>query len=276
MSELTECIELVHGLMKDDLYIQHDRSLLMKPLTRLIEEGVTKKDIVDLLVARKHVKQEEFVLGKRNHDHLSLDDLREVEKILGVNEITLVNQAAWTEKFKSGRAKYWCPKCGYAGNEEFRDLKLLGGDILGCYQCGHMAYVKYFTRAWTPEEQTKYETEQQAIRAAHDEKEAADKELRLRQQASEAAVHDDAILIAQALDRFIWVENEGDDDGYQWDETLSDSVWLVRKMTYLLTRRQVSVDTVIEYFKTNLKVPDDAAALRGEVNHVTARFLEGK
>jgi hypothetical protein len=287
MSELTTCIEHITNMIPGEgipsLGYSSVPQEVRSRIVRLFEEGVTMKQIVNLLVARQHTKHEEKVLGKRNHDRLQIEDLKEVEKILGVNDTSdPENRELWAEKFQTGRAKYWCPQCGYAGNDEFRDLKSCG-DFIGCYQCAYFDDPRYFTRAWTPEQKADFETKRRAKAAASEAERIAEAELRKHQQNLSAAVHDDAVKATEAIDRFMSTEWGGeDDDEYRWDEELDTCRKMAQRMTQTMVRaaglgRSISVDEIVSYFKDHLnpKIYDVTNAFPnviGEFNRVASMY----
>lgn len=149
-SELARCIQHVKQMVAGSLDQIRER------VTRLFEEGIDRNIIVNALLARKHQKHETFILTGKGEDGLTFSDFDVIEKEMGLTEPTEENRAYWREKFEMGRAKYLCPQCGYAGNDEFfRDPM----NFVSCHLCQHTAYSGYFTR-WSDDEREQYEKEQ--------------------------------------------------------------------------------------------------------------------
>jgi hypothetical protein len=278
LSELTSCIEHVRNMMSKT-FPPVTLADIRPQIIRLFEEGVTMKPIVDLLVARQHTLHEEMVLGLRNPDHLSPGDIRVIERTLGVNELTPENREHWEAKFKSGRARYWCPQCGYAGNDEFRNGKSLGlPNYIACYQCSYLEDSRYFSRGWTPEQQAAFEGERQARRAASEAKRIAESELKSQRGAQVASVRQGAIKVAREIELHQWLLNGDEEDTFSWDERQGEK--RIRTVTALMLRPlnfgglPIPADDLIAYFKANLKPPedDDLQAAQTEFSNCALSF----
>ena len=279
MSELTSCIEHVKNMMSKT-YPPITLADIRPQIVRLFEEGVTMKSIVDLLLKRQHDLHEEMVLGLRNHDHLSPDDFKVIERSLGVNESTPENREHWESKFRSGRARYWCPQCGYAGNEEFPNGKGgFGSNVMWCYLCGHLVGdPRYFTREWTTEEQKAHEAQRDSRRAELEAKRIAEGELKRQRTAQIASVRSDAVKATREIELHQWLLNGDDEDAFSWDE--HDAEKRIRTITALMLRPlnfgrlPIPADDLIIYFKENLKPSDDddLQASAKEFNRCATRF----
>jgi hypothetical protein len=278
MSELTSCIEHVRNMMSKT-FPPITLADIRPHIVRLFEEGVTMKPIVDLLVKRQHDLHEEMVLGLRNHDHLSPDDFKVIERILGVNELTPENREHWEAKFKSGRARYWCPQCGYSGNEEFPKAKAFGPNVMFCYQCGLLVDdSRYFTLQWTHEEQKAHEVQRDARRAELEAKRLAEAELRRKQESQTKEVRSEAVTAVKAIDEFQWVLEGDDEESFVWDEHNAEK--RIRRVSSLMLRPlmfgklPVPADDVVAYFKGDLKPADgdDLQAAEKEFNRCAQSF----
>jgi hypothetical protein len=278
MSELTSCIEHVRNMMSKT-YPPVTLADIRPQIVRLFEEGVTMKPIVDLLVARQHELHEEMVLGLRNHDHLSPDDFKIIERTLGVNELTPENREHWEAKFRSGLARYWCPQCGYAGNDEFPTGKGgFGSKYMWCYLCGHLVDdPRYFTRSWTPEEQKAHEAQRDKRRAELEAKRIAEGELKKKRDAQIASVRSDAVKATREIELHQWLLNGDDEDAFSWDE--HDAQRKIRTVIALMLRPlnfgrlPIPADDVVAYFKQTMKdSDDDLQAAAKEFNRCAQSF----
>lgn len=258
-SELAMCIGHCDQLVKGPIDVLRTR------ITRLFEEGLDKQTVIAALLGRHHEKQEAKLLGEVAVDYLTLDDLTVVENQMGINKLTEENRAHWLEKFQSGRARYLCPECGYAGNGEFWHFPPSMGDLLSCYQCGHAAYSKYFTRMWTPAQQAQYETEQAARSAAFERQRQERTELEAKRKIFMESIRADALKALEQIDRHQWVELENEDietyrfnpDPDEFDNMYGDSLDILSDLIILPLKDGSSLrypwDEIVAFFKTNLQ-----------------------
>ena len=275
MSELTTCIQAVSGLMSQSETTNPKE--LRKRIVRLYEEGIDTKTLIAALIARGHEKEEELILSGGSLDSLPLtiSDLTAVERTLGINDITPENRAAWEKKFREGRALYWCPECGYAGNGEFNKGGVFGPSFMFCYQCNYVAAdPRYFTRSWTPEEQAAFEAEIQARRAAVDAKRVADAELKSKRATQQAAIRSEAVKAARVIDEYQWTLSGEDPEDYEYVELES----AIRTVMNLMSRPTavgqlpVPADDLVTYFKSNLKPTDDLEMSQQEFNRCAREY----
>jgi hypothetical protein len=282
MSEFVQCVEAITQMMSKSVEAQLDprgfREQIRSRLTRLFEEGLDMTTVIGLLIARQHEKAEEKILDQCSHDHLDLSDFNVVEKQLGLNDLTPANRERWTAKFKEGRAKYWCPSCGYSGNDEFRDVgKAIGTrDYLMCPQCHVLEYVRFFTRDWTPEEQATYVTERKAKQDALASARIAKADLEQRQKAKLAEFRAEAIKAVKAIDELRWSLLGEDSEDWLWDEESKNyeirSVMRLMLRPTLLGGLAVPQDDVVAFFKANLKPADDLEMSRAEFDRCAKEF----
>jgi hypothetical protein len=162
---LIEAISGVVSIIKQRGYPDVDIEKVRPKVIRLLEEGLTFDQICKGLIAVANAKEDDQTLGLRASSKTTVADLDTVAEKFGINADTPENRAAWEKKFKDGRARYWCPKCGYAGNGEFG--RGLCDDIL-CFRCTFSGDSRYFTRKWTTEEQAEYEEQVRREREEHD------------------------------------------------------------------------------------------------------------
>lgn len=274
--DLATCIEHVKQMIASDLATVRMR------ITRLYEEGLDSKTIISQLIERHHEKETEFVLGEVTTRRLELSDLTICEDRLGLNDLTDENKKSWLTKFTSGRARYLCPACGYAGNDEFTALKGCFAGWVSCYRCPHMAYSKYFTHAWSEEEKAAYETEQEKKSARYKEERAA------AEQRDEvlANVRQEATLALEWIDRYRAIHIDGradEDDGqfpykFEREDHLDEIERIVRVMLSGLKHpipMIVPSDEVIKFFIANLKPSDDLDSEFERVARLMEKMLTG-
>lgn len=285
MNELAKAVEYVNTVMSR-MENAPSPNWIRDRVTRLFDEGVSFKQIVDGLLARQHVRDDEKALGLRKTNALDMTDLDAVEQALGINELTEVNRALWAEKFHSGQASYWCPKCGYAGNKEFEmplyHFNVAGsswgnGGLYRCYLCNEFFDdERYFTRAWTPEEQAAHEAERREYFAAQAAKRVEAEEFRKARAAQTSTFQERARAIAKAIDAWLWVEMGDDPESYEWDE--ASMQWMVTSLKQLLTAAldcevAVKAQDVIAFFKANLKPPYDPQFIESEFQRAAALYI---
>jgi len=150
---LVEAIDGVTQIIKQRGYPDVDIAVVRPKVIRLLEEGLTFKQIADALVLIANTKEDDKVLGFRASSKTTVADLDNVAVRLGLNDDTPGNRVWWESKFKAKVAAYWCPRCGYAGNQEFTTNF---GETL-CFRCPFSGDPRYFTRKWTPEQQAEHE-----------------------------------------------------------------------------------------------------------------------
>lgn len=278
-SELALCIGHCDQMVRCSIEILRPR------IIRLFEEGLDKATIINALIARHHVKEEAKTLGEIPHDYLTIDDLTLIENQMGLNELSEENKTAWLEKFQSGRARYLCPTCGYAGNGEFWHYPAGMGDLMSCYQCGHVAYSKYFTRAWTPEEQAQYEAEQ-AARSDQFAKQRREKvELEARRKAFMDDIRKDAWKALEQIDHYQTVELDGtDEEDYKFEqhpdgfEDLHQDAIDILSDLIILPLKEGSInlrypwDSIVGFFKKNLQAATDDVCPMTQFDACAKRF----
>jgi hypothetical protein len=275
MSELVNCIEHVYQLMAK--CESTDRAEVRRRIIRLFEEGIGTKAIIDALLVVASQKHEQRVLLdlSPSSDNLSDADFNEVEKILGVNEPTPENKAHWEEKFRSGRARYWCPSCGYSGNDEFTSLDKIGlTGVIRCSQCPYFEDARYFTRKWTPEEHQAFEAERTARRAAVSTRRVADAELKAKRATQQAAVRSEAVKAAKLIDEYQWTLSGEDPEDYEYVELESAIRTVMNLMLRPTAVGQLPVppDDLVAYFKSNLRPTDDLEAAQKEFNRCVREY----
>lgn len=242
-----QCIEHVTRMMDSALVTFGD---VRPAITRLFEEGIAGEAIINLLIERQHKKHEQMILGRLPKDHLDMFDIRYVETALGVNEKTPENKQHWSEKFESGRARYICPQCGYAGNEEFRSLPDFGTPMLACYACDFWDDPRYFTRKWTADEQQSFEK----VRAKKTALKVKREELERRQAEFVAALRTEAVKAVKEIDAHQW-DMMGEDYEYVTEEAEPRVLLVMAIMARSVP--PMPYDEVVAYFKEHLKPKDN-------------------
>jgi hypothetical protein len=275
MTDLAKAVEYVTQATAKSL-VRPNPAEVKKRVLRLFEEGVDLGQLIAAIIARSHAKELEKVFGLTKHDYLTFDDLNEAEKLLGINEKTDANRRHWEEKFKSGRALYWCPRCGYSGSDEFKPFEN-GTPHLICYQCGWFADMRYFTRSWSQAERAAYEAELDAKRKATIQSQLTKDREQREQAVLSTANRSEALKAAQTIDAFLFVQMGDDIESYTWDA--AESRWMVEKLAQLIHRASafgfsVTAETLIEFFKSNLQPLEDMAFLRAEFERVMSLFTE--
>jgi hypothetical protein len=275
--DLANCIEHVKQMIPCDLPTMRTR------ITRLYDEGLDSKDILTMLIDRHHEKEIQFVLGEVTSKKLDLSDLTLCEDRLGINALTDENKAAWLAKFVSGRARYLCPECGYAGNGEFMSLSGCFEGWVSCHRCDHSAYSKYFTHQWTEEEKAKYEAEQAATTARFE----SNRVEMERQKEFLENVRIEAWEAIEQIDRYrsIHVDGTADDDTgdfpYKFErEGHEEEVERIVSLMLLGLqhgdiRMIVPWDEVVVFFKENLRATDDLSKEFERVVKSMATMLKG-
>lgn len=221
-----------------------DVAAVRPKVIRLLEEGLTFKQICALLIAVANEKDDDVTLGLRASNRTSLRDLDAIAERVGINADTPENRQRWEEKFKSGRAKYLCPKCGYAGNGEF--TRGIGGDT-HCFHCSFSGDTRYFTRAWTPEEQAAHEEQCRQEMAEYEQKHFNRLEQERRRSSLINRLRPDAVRVVKTL-----LEEAGD----TFDDELCDTQikWCIQIMSRPLQHRMPPIppDELIETFRAEL------------------------
>ena len=159
-------------------------------LSRLADEGVTLTTLVEFLIARGH---------EREQQGLGLPTFLDVRGLLdALLQATPDNQDRWLRRFQSGAARYLCPDCGFSGNQGTAsgDFKTPDSANVICPVCRCFKFEKYFTRAWTPDEQAAFEAEQEQMRPILAARESRATEARERARGLEPKVAD----VCNALD----------------------------------------------------------------------------
>lgn len=281
-SELIQCIEAVTQMMGKSVDAQLDprgfKEQVRTRVTRLFEEGLDQKLILDLLIARQHEKHDQLVLDEVNHDYLDLGDFNIIEKTVGLNEPTLENRQRWELKFKEQRALYLCPQCGYTGTSEFKDVSKTFGlpDYIACPLCSYFEYRRFFTRDWTPEEQAAFEKARTERREAQAAEHVAKTELEARQKKIRDKIRVDAVKAVRVLDELQWTLVGEPAEDYGWDESLAESQ--ITCVSQLMIRPTfegglaVPWDEVVAFFKGNLRPSEDLEAMQADFNRVAKAF----
>ena len=283
MSELVKAVDVTTQMLGKCLDAQADpkgfRKQVISRLTRWFEEGLDLKTVIEVLIERQKEKQDALVLGEINHDYLDLGDFDVIERKMGINEVTPANRSRWQEKFKSGRAKYICPQCGYAGNSEFVEMDAtFGRDFLRCgLGCGYFGYCKYFTREWTPEEQATFEQECEAKRQANAAAATQKAELDARRKKLFDKVRAEAVAAVNAIEEFQWVLNGDDIEAWSFDEREADDE--IKRVMQLILRPQIEgwgplvpQDEIVSFFKANMKPCGDDETPQGEFTRCAKAF----
>jgi hypothetical protein len=276
MNELTQCIELVIQMMGKSVAAQLDArgfcEQVRARVTRLFEEGLDMKTIVDLLIERQHEKE-----NSDHGAHLDQGDFSVIEKKIGLNDPTPENRTRWGTNFSDGRARHLCPQCGYAGNSEFRDCKSLGlADYIQCPLCYCFEYRQFFTRDWTPDEQATFEKERTATRKAQAEKRIAQAEREQRQKKMLDELRSEAVKAVKIIDELQWSLMGESPDDYLWDEELVKHE--IRRVMELIVRPTfegalpVPWDDVVAFFKANLRPSEDAETAAQEFDRCAKDF----
>ncbi|MGO8794546.1 MAG: hypothetical protein ACLQLC_06965 [Candidatus Sulfotelmatobacter sp.] len=209
---LVEAIDGVTQIIRQRGYPDVDIAVVRPKVIRLLEEGLTFKQIADALVLIANTKEDDKVLGLRASSKTTVADLDNVAVRLGLNDDTPGNRVWWESKFKAKVAAYWCPKCGYAGNQEFTTG--MCGDI-SCFRCTFSGDSRYFTRKWTTDEQAEYEEQVRRERDEQNRLYLERTEKARRQREFMEKLRADAVTVVKRLYE--------DDDDLAFDEELADT-----------------------------------------------------
>jgi len=227
---LVEAIDGVTQIIRQRGYPDVDIEKVRPKVIRLLEEGLTFKQIADALVLIANTKEDDRTLGLRASSKTTVADLDTVAVQLGLNDDTPGNRAWWESKFKAGVATHWCPKCGYAGNREFTTTC---GET-SCFRCTFSGDLRYFTRKWTPEQQKEYEEQVRREREEQDRRCLEQTERARQQFAFMSKLKADAVTVVKQLYA---------DDEDTFDEELADThiKWCMQIMS---RPRQFGFDSI--------------------------------
>jgi len=240
---LVEAIDGVTQIIKQRGYPDVDINVVRPKVIRLLEEGLSFKQIADALVLIANTKEDDKILGLRASSKTTVADLDSVAVRLGLNDDTPGNRAWWESKFKARVAPYWCPKCGYAGNQEFG--RGLCDEIL-CFRCTFSGDSRYFTRKWTPEEQAEYEEQVRREREEQDRLHLERTEKARRRREFKARLRADAVTVVKQL---------YDDAGETFDEELDGTNEHIKWTVQIMSRLQsppIPIDDLIAWFRAEM------------------------
>jgi hypothetical protein len=239
---LVEAIDGVTQIIRQRGYPDVDIAVVRPKVIRLLEEGLSFKQITDALIRVANTKEDDKVLGLRASSKTTVADLDTVAERLGLNADTPGNRVWWESKFKAGVAAYWCPRCGYAGNQEFTTG--MCGEV-SCFHCTFSGDSRYFTRKWTPEEQAEYEEQVRRERDEQNRLYLEKTEIARRQFERMSKLKSDAVTVVKQL---------YDAGGCPFDESWEGCDRHVKWVMQIMSRFTIlpSPDEVIEAFRKEL------------------------
>lgn len=239
---LVEAIDGVTQIIRQRGYPDVDIAVVRPKVVRLLEEGLTFKQIADALVLIANTKEDDKVLGLRASSKTTVADLDNVAVRLGLNDDTPGNRVWWESKFKARVAAYWCPKCGYAGSQEFTTG--MCGDI-SCFRCTFSGDSRYFTRKWTTDEQAEYEEQVRRERDEQNRLYLERTEKARRQFERKSKLKSDAVTVVKRL---------YDEGGCPFDESWDGCDRHVKWVMQIMSRFTIlpSPDEVVEAFRAEL------------------------
>jgi hypothetical protein len=127
---------------------QPDPDDVREVVSRVLKEGGNRDDLLRAILALKKQRETAFTLGEVRTKHVSVSALEVwARKFM---EPTPDNQARWVSRFRTGRAKHFCPECRYAGN----DFIAVNLNLIICPNCGLFTDSAVCEREWSSAEWT--------------------------------------------------------------------------------------------------------------------------